>query len=154
MKTTTLLLFFSLLFFGNVHSQELVSTTGDYYETANSNLEWSLGETFIETFQQGNVILTQGLHQSYFEITAIDGVSVINSDISIYPNPATEYFYIDTELSDLKYIITDLTGKTISEGKINGNTKIYISSYIKSIYLLNILENNNTTKRTFKIIKQ
>ena len=154
MKTTTFLLFFTLMFFGNVHSQELVSTSGDYYETTNSNLEWSLGETFTETFQQASVTLTQGLHQSYFEITAIDEISTINSDISIYPNPATEYFYISTELFNLKYSITDITGKIVSKGNIQGKTKVNISNYKESIYFLNILERNNSTKRTFKIIKQ
>ena len=153
MKTTIIVLLFVMSFFGKANSQELVSSSGDYFETTNSNLEWSLGETFIESFQQGSIILTQGQHQSYYSITEIEDKINLIVDIYIYPNPATEYFIINTDLTGHNYSISDLTGKTVLSGKITGKTQVTISNLKKSLYFLNITNEDKIAVKTFKIIK-
>ena len=154
MKRIFFLLSIIPFFVNTANGQELISSSGDYYETSELSLEWSIGEIMTETFTEGSLILTQGLHQSYFTITALDELPPTLSNISVYPNPATQYFYINTSQTDLKYTITDIAGKIIAQDNVNGKTKVNISNYTNNIYFLNIIEKDNTSKKTFKIIKQ
>jgi hypothetical protein len=59
---------------GQTLSPDVISSAGNYFETPNASLSWTLGETAAETFTNGNIILTQGFQQPLagIVITGID----------------------------------------------------------------------------------
>jgi hypothetical protein len=76
-----------------------------------------------------------------------------NIDLKVYPNPASNRINIQSnfQLINAEYIISDLFGNTILQGKImNENTNIEIANFSKGIYLLTV---KNDAKQTFKIVK-
>jgi len=155
MKTTTILLVFTLLFWGNINSQQLISCSGGHFETVSYSLSWSIGEISTETYNSGSIILTQGIHQHYFSITEIENNLSKEINVKVFPNPATNYLNIETNSNELFYSISDITGKIIIEGKTFGKENIIkISKLHKSIYLLRISNIKTNQTKTFKIIKR
>jgi hypothetical protein len=80
--------------------------------------------------------------------------NITKFDLSIYPNPFTEYISIDNKMGDkFNYIITDMIGKVISIGTLDpGTNTINLYDLSKGIY--NISINNSEMIESFKIVKE
>jgi len=98
MKTLLTLIFCwlsaSILYSQSV-SQNVIATSGDYFENANASISLTVGELVTETFSAGNVILTQGFQQPVVEIT-ITGVSL---DMMVYLEGPFESTEMNTDLN-------------------------------------------------------
>ena len=70
-------------------------------------------------------------------------------DISIYPNPFSEYINVTIE-TEMKAVLFDLLGKELIRENING--RLDISSLESGTYILNLTDGINTS--THKIIKE
>ncbi len=68
----------------------------------------------------------------------------------IYPNPFSDEIFVENLLGDEYFIIYDILGRNITEGKCSGTIKIPETN--SGIYYLTILNNNNQT--TYKLIKR
>ena len=98
---------------------------------------------------------SQGVQQPY-EISTTVGINEtsINLELSVYPNPTTDYLTLKVEdNTELNYQLYDNQGKIIENKKVTANsTTISMEALPKSIYFLNITDNKQVVK-TFKIIK-
>ncbi len=67
-------------------SPELVSSAGDRFNNTTYQLDRSIGECVTATHSAGDFVITQGLHQNTYVITAVED---LRADIlmSVYPNP-------------------------------------------------------------------
>lgn len=91
------------------------------------------------------------------ETSGIESYSQITSDITVYPNPATDHVSILFEnletASEPEYQIFDLFGRNLMNGKImDEETSLNISHLANGIYLLKVVD-GNTTMGTAKIVK-
>jgi len=69
-------------------AQQVVASSGGYFEGENLTLSWTLGEPVVETFTGSNVILTQGFQQPYnFYLQQILSIPAGWSGISSYIDP-------------------------------------------------------------------
>jgi hypothetical protein len=93
--------------------------------------------------------------------TASDNYVVVNClgiedeedlHITIYPNPATDFVWVDTEIKDLKYSIMDLSGKVVITGNLNTANKIDMQNLHTGIYIIT-LQNSNQHKQ-IRLIKR
>lgn len=87
--------------------------------------------------------------------TTINALSTSDFDknnFTIYPNPASNFVTISSELSvDATFEISDINGKLLLNGKVENNSKIDISQLQSGFYLITI--NSEYQKQIFKIIK-
>jgi hypothetical protein len=60
-------------------SPVVLESSGNYYESTNVSLSWTLGEIATETYTSGNIILTQGFQQP----TSVS-LTGINVDVLVY----------------------------------------------------------------------
>ena len=75
------------------------------------------------------------------------------SNISVYPNPSSDVFSINSD-SSATIIIYDLLGKTIKSVKIeSGVSKLDLNGCSNGIYLMKVTNESNQTK-TMKLLKQ
>ncbi|WP_172277243.1 BspA family leucine-rich repeat surface protein [Chryseobacterium sp. LAM-KRS1] len=80
------------------------------------------------------------------------GISEIPlNNLSIYPNPASDFIYIKNIKGSGSYRITDMAGRIILQGLLN-NEKIDVSSLIKGNYLLQITSADKV--QSLKFIKK
>jgi hypothetical protein len=139
-------------------SPQLISSCGEQFENDSYQLAWSLGECAISTLESGNFVLTQGFHQSSYEIeTAIETEMGIELNLKVYPNPTTDFLILETgqfDLKEIQYQILDLKGSVLENNSfINTMERLDFSSYTNGIYFI-IIKQENQIIKSFKIIKQ
>lgn len=137
----------------SIHGDTL-SVAGTYrYET---NIHFLPNEfLFTSPCYPSNIFIAQF---SNFEITT-NMAELINSkseyQVSVYPNPSSGIYTIQTTNLDIAFSITvrDLSGKVIhSESMSENNAQLDLSNYCSGIYLVTIATNSN--QQTIKLIKR
>ena len=77
-----------ILFAIQTNAQQVIATSGGYYQNENISLSWTVGEPVIETFTAGDVILTQGFQQPWsFYLQQILNIPMGWSGVSGYIDP-------------------------------------------------------------------
>lgn len=146
---------FLLLGLGGLHAQESPTSTGGEATGTGGTASYSIGQVVYTTNTGTNGSVAQGVQQA-FEISTTAGINEtsINLELSVYPNPTTNYLTLKVEkLENLTYQLIDLQGKIITNKKVTAKTStIKMEDLPKAIYFLNVTKNNQLVK-TFKIIK-
>ena len=150
-------LIFSILsvFLFNVNAQEVISTSGDYFESTDASISWTIGESMIETYSNGTNVLTQGFQQSRLTSSSIYELEDSGISVNIAPNPTTDFIhlYIDN-YTDINYQLYDFSGKIIRQADVNSvETMISFSNLSYAVYFLRIMKGTQIIK-TFQVIKQ
>jgi hypothetical protein len=143
----------------NIHAQEVIATGGDYYTQSNGSLSFTIGETSVETYSNGN-ILTQGFQQDYEHLLSIEFLNSENF-FDVYPNPFSSEIIIKYKPENTgEYLVElkDASGKEIYHSNYffsssNFNHQISVSSLSSGIYFLQIRELNTGEIATFKLTK-
>ena len=135
----------------------VVASSGNYFQGTNATLSWTLGEPAIETYSNGNNILTQGFQQSKYIINAIEEFSN-DFIINVYPNPITNYLIIECENphKDLVINIFNMIGKNVIHQTMKDNETVIMldmSQLSVANYFLVILDQDGKLLKTFKLLK-
>jgi hypothetical protein len=145
-KLLLILLYLPFIGFGQITSPSVISSSGNSYNNGGVNMDYTLGEIVVETFQPTvtplpltYTILTQGFHQGILKVTT----SVENIDIKtkVYPNPTTNFIIIELEKNvNSDILVYDINGKLVLKDKLNDeNQKQFDFSFLKQgNYLLHI----------------
>ena len=149
-------------------SPEIISSAGDISKTASISLEWTLGETVVESAKTANKHYTQGFHQTYFKITNIPPAKnegeASDYDMTIFPNPVEAIFEIKIssenllkdEIGKVDLFLFDITGKQLLTQKTNeksGSTFVDMTSFPSGTYFLKAQKENGILLKSFKITK-
>ena len=125
MKKINLILSLIVVFCLNLNSQEIsqeiISTSGNYYEDASGiSLSWTIGESMTETYVNGTNILTQGFQQSRLTVVSVFELEDIGITVNIAPNPTTDFInlYIN-DIKNINYQLFDFNGKLIKQGNVS-----------------------------------
>ena len=133
-------------------SPEVISSAGGTLSNAQYLVDWTLGEPVIETVSGTTNILTQGFHQPHYFLTSLQEVPEYT--IEVYPNPASSVIIINTTIQQpLKATLFDLNGKMLEEIHFTKNAELNISNLARSVYLLNITDQNKYTVKIIRIVK-
>ncbi|MBN2662016.1 MAG: T9SS type A sorting domain-containing protein [Bacteroidales bacterium] len=152
MKIKIFLTLFLVLSFSLVKGQELVGSAGGSFVNATYSMDWSVGEIATATYSAGSFTLSEGLHQNFITVEAIDQVAEFG--ISVFPNPTSDFININSsEIENFDVQIVDANGRSIINQNVAGNqTQIDFSNFANGIYILSINKNNQT--QTFKLVKK
>ena len=155
-----LLLFFSFRLISQNLAPSILSTQGGFNESAGMNIEWTLGENFLETVTLGDKIFTQGFHQPYLKIKKHEKKNPIPLvNITIFPNPV--YSILNIQLpkdfnTQFNINFFDINGhclKTLNVLENNTTIQLDITYLATGVYLLNISDNFGNIIESHKIIK-
>jgi hypothetical protein len=124
-KLLLILLCLPFIGFGQVTTPTVVSSSGNSYNNGGVNMDYTLGEIVIETFQPSTfplplvyTILTQGFHQGVLKVNT----AVVNIDIKtkIYPNPTTNFLIIELEENvNADILVYDINGRLVIKDRLN-----------------------------------
>ncbi len=160
MKTilfTTVSLFWMNVALCQSLAPEVISSSGNYFDNGTVSLSWTLGEGVTETVTDGNTILTQGFQQSRYDIVVVENIEQ-NLNISLYPNPTTQYLNLDWEIPGGNTVLVelvDMTGKTLlskSYQETKSQKQINLSSYPSADYFVRVSSGTSVLK-TYKVTK-
>lgn len=137
-----------------VAQQNPVPSGGDAIGTGGF-FSYSLGQIDYITSAGSLGIITEGLQQPY-EILILSGKEETGINLSVYPNPTTDFVVLTVEnanTQNMTYMLYDLLGKVIEKKKLNGSqTSISMVTLANDIYFIKVLNHDNELK-IFKIIK-
>ncbi len=153
----TFLLFFFVISAYLVNAQNSVIPGGGNTSDAGGSISYSLGYIANLNGTSADGSLSGGLQQPY-EISVITGVrnNEINLDIKSFPNPASHYLVLNAgniTLKNLSYIVSNIEGKTIRQGRIlSSQTIIDLSGVKNATYIIRVYSDQRAIK-SFRVIK-
>ena len=146
-------------------SPEVISSAGDISKSASLSLEWTLGETVVESSKTADKHYTQGFHQTYLKVISLKNESLASDDnIIIFPNPVEsilELKILSENLSQdkngkLDLFLIDIRGQQLLVQKTNeksGSTFVDMTAFPSGTYFLKAQKENGLLLKSFKIIK-
>ncbi len=140
-----------------LQAQEVIASSGNYYQNENGTISWTLGETAIETYSSADMILTQGFQQPAIIISTYTEELDADFQISAYPNPTKAHVILSTgkkHTDNLTYRVYDMQGQLVISNPIEGlQTLIAFDGLQSGTYFIRITHEEKSVK-VFKIIKQ
>ena len=123
-----------------------VNVTSNFYESyININLEDGNGT-------QDYFLKHTGMDSINFETLGVDQVTLLDTTLSLYPNPASNIAYLNGNTNNLKQIeVFNSAGQRVLV-KNNGFDSINISQLESAVYFVKLYTNNAT--KTIKLIKK
>jgi hypothetical protein len=77
-----------------------------------------------------------------FKFTAVKERNLSNSSLVIYPNPSNGIFKIESDLTNLDFIVYDINGKEIITGKKTLKTQLLdLNEFNSGVYLIKLFNN-------------
>lgn len=141
----------------SINAQETSLTSGGDYTSTNGSISFSLGQTLYTTNNSLSNQENQGIQHSYetFSISNL-GENRFNSQITIYPNPTTNFITFESKenLNNFNhYELYNFLGKIIKTHKITNNKTILdFQDLPRGPYILSIINKKKETQ-SFNIIK-
>lgn len=136
--------------------QDVIASAGGFNTNGNLSISWTLGETIIPTFQNGNLILTHGFQQQIL-ITAIEENLETPVKVTIYPNPASQMINIsfDEALdSEVSFQLINSQGKIVKTNVIEATTiekQVDLQDIPKGVYYLKLTKGK--LSNVYKVVK-
>ncbi len=162
MRRSLFLLAFTLLFnisnYAQTISPEVIAASGEYFVTSDVSISWTLGECVVETFQTPNASLHQGFQQSGLVYAAIEENVFDDVDVTIYPNPTSEYINISIDKNSenaFMLVLNDMKGNILKKEHIELSEKscrVNFTGYPAGVYILELYHKDK--RESYKIIKQ
>ncbi len=141
-----------------LYAQETMVSTGGNVTGNEGTVSYSIGQVVYHTHTGSNGSVLEGI-QSAYEISEVTLVSVgekVELNVTVYPNPATDYLILEVknmELTDLSFQLYNINGKLLQRTKItHQQTNIALSSFVPTTYFVRVFKNEIEVK-SFKIIK-
>lgn len=95
-----------------MQAQSVLATGGSSYASPSVSVNWTVGETVIQTFDTNSTLVTQGMHQDNALPTNINEQSP--NLLTLWPNPARESVTISGSKQPIERVeIFDAVGKLV-----------------------------------------
>lgn len=151
-----LILVFSCI---GMNAQEAVNASGGNASGNEGSISYTAGQPVYTAYSGTTGSVAQGVQQAFAitVVNAIDDTEDIALELSAYPNPVTDILILktgDAVSSAFAYQLFDISGRLLQNNQVQKNAaKINMGSLPPATYLLKVMR-NNTTVKTFQIIKK
>ena len=153
-------------------AQEVVSSQGETFSNTTGSIDFTVGEVVINTGTNGTNDLTQGFHQTNWNLVGVEDFAP-NYEATIFPNPTQDVLNIKTNtFENVNYTLYDAQGKLVMQNILSAEqTPIQVSQLAPGAYSLELIfenENNRplnwtpqsiaegskgSKRKTFKLVK-
>ncbi len=147
-----------VFFLTTANAQVGFSSFGGDASGTGGSISFTAGQVVYTAHTGVSGSITQGVQQPY-EISLIAGIETpydINLTLSVYPNPVTDFLYLNVmnfSSQKLNYHLYDINGSTIEMKRIVSDiTNINMRNFTPASYFLKVMDGNEIIK-TYKIIK-
>jgi|SRR6185436_7320123 len=152
--------------------KNVIASAGKTLIAGNIQLDYTVGETFVQTFTTANNSLTQGFHQPALTITRFadpeDTTNILPAerlneklisgiDLTVYPNPAVDFINIRLNHAideSLAITITNMQGQLVKQEIMQQQTmQIDFSDLVAGTYLVMVKNAKGDLNNTYKVVK-
>jgi len=159
MLKRSVLVLLSILFVLSVNAQakqEVIASAGGYNVKSGLSISWTLGETIIPTFTNGNLVLSHGFQQQLI-VTAIEEHLDIAVNVKVYPNPASDVVNVSFDEpveGEIGITILDSQGKLVKKDMIEATMtekQINLQEIPAGVYYLRLTKGKLVN--VYKVVK-
>ncbi len=79
--------------------------------------------------------------------------SSVPTELTIYPNPAVEYFTINAEVAVKRITINNIVGKQMLDLQSNADNRYDVSDLKKGIYVVRVFDQNDQLLKALRLSK-
>ena len=136
--------------FGQEIERSVIGLAGGI-NSADYEIEWTIGQLNVITLSNQGITITQGFHQIDETITPLAlGLNPIA--VNVYPNPVstTLYLSIPQSVGECTYQMFDLEGRVIFSGSGQGNLSLDMEGVAVGVHYIR-LSNEFDFAKTLKI---
>ena len=156
--------------------KNVIAAGGSSYSSGNCKIEFTVGETFINTLSQGNKSITQGFHQPNLTVTRManveEGDSVMTDEtaqvregeilkttlsVDVFPNPTTDYLNVQQHadaLVNLNVTVTNMQGQLVMQVKMtNAQLQLDFTQLKAGTYILIVQNEAGDVSNTYRVVK-
>jgi len=136
--------------------QEVIASAGGYNTANGLSISWTLGETIIPTFKNGDLVLTHGF-QSQLIITTVEENLDVMVNLKIFPNPASDIVNIQFETpveTEIIVYLLDSQGKLVKKDIIESSMtqkQINMQDLAGGIYYIKLVKDKLIN--VYKVVK-
>jgi hypothetical protein len=159
-KTKTIFLVIvtaSLTWTNLAQAQESMNSSGGDAIGSGGSVAYSLGQVVYTSNTGTNGSVGQGVQHAFEIFTAGNYETMLNISLTAFPNPTTGNLILeinDLNMDKLSFQLVDMQGKQITkEQVIAEKTTINMFGLPASTYFINLVNQENTTIQSFKILK-
>ena len=162
--------------FAQEMDQFVIASQGDFSESAEMSLSWTLGDLVTETAFIGEEALTQGFQQPFLEkpneyrpelLIADESILIEEQrelstqiagsyEVNVFPNPSDGLFNVEILSEDDLYIleVQDASGKLVHQSQKSRSLNVLdLSTYENGLYILRVSNAELTKSSIFRIVK-
>jgi hypothetical protein len=111
MKHITTLALIALAITAKAQVAEIIASAGDKLTASSINIEFTVGDLAVGSWDQGSLRLFEGFQAANYGISLVTGLKS-ETVFAFYPNPAQKFLTIDADLTTgSTFRVTDLSGK-------------------------------------------
>lgn len=154
MKTITTLVLLVFALSAKAQVAEIVASGGGQLSSSTINIEFTVGDIAVESFNEGSLRLFEGFQAINYGIGLVTGLSP-EIVFSFYPNPTQKALTIEADFTPgSKFIVNDMSGRQIElpTQLLEHKAVVDVSSLPASLYILTIQERTGISYRV-KFIK-
>jgi len=137
-----------------VIERQTVSSAGTTFDMANENymISATIGQPAAGSFANESYIVNSGFQQS--GLTLVNIFTAMNAEVSVFPNPATDFVKIESDIHDYSVKVYDVRGIVVfSKTKTSGNFVVDFTAYNAGEYILQLFNYDGNLLSSTKLIK-
>ena len=119
--------------------RQVIGAAGSFVQTTSGALDWTLGETAIAAHSNGVLYWGEGFQQLWLAplVSTGDPNAAPAISFTVYPNPATQYLHVESDMPLLQVQLFDLAGRSVTEPmSVNGIARLNLDHLPGGFYLL------------------
>jgi hypothetical protein len=142
-----------------IKAQEAIPAAGGTITGSGGSVSYSVGQVAYSTVTGTGGTVSQGVQQPYVisVISEVPEASEISLDLTVFPNPASQFVMLKTENLELSHLacrLYDAEGKLLRDIKIEDKlTTIPMDDLLRATYFLRVMQGQREIK-VFKIVKE
>ncbi|MGB1039668.1 MAG: T9SS type A sorting domain-containing protein [Flavobacteriales bacterium] len=145
--------------------RQVIGSLGGISSGGTYSVDCTVGETVIDTFSSGSILLYQGYHHvnDSNKVASIKEIPLVANYV-LFPNPtldkATLRIIGASKETNLTITVFSLTGKLISTQTLGvsstnqSEAKLDISHQSAGVYFVKITDSNSTYSQSLRLVKQ
>ena len=136
--------------------QEVIASAGGYSVASGISISWTLGETIVPTFTNGNLVLTHGFQQQLL-VTAVEENLEELVKVTVYPNPASDILNIRFEEpldGEVKVFLLNSQGKLVKTDFMEAamvEKQISLQDLSSGVYYIKLIKDK--LSNVYKVVK-
>lgn len=138
-------------------NREVIASAGKSSQNLYVQVDWTVGELIVKTFENEQCVLSQGFHQTKLILSSIGIQDYPDLSVRVFPNPARDYISIEMTTPSFESRIIqliDMRGRVrFYQETAQQKLRINLLTFDKGVYFLRIIEKNGKYISSYKIIK-